>query len=604
MFSIETKFRLKNLYRSVRRVVEIVGNVILFLTSFVAVLLIVYRFGFPIQEGYVDTMFHVFKWMSRIFFVLGILRFVLNFRLIRAEKGFWIEVGILLLLLGIMILQQRVEESGSIFSSSFWIQTDKWLTYITIAFLSVIQLSKQVFVIIRRRMKPEILFVCSFLFLVFVGAVLLQLPLATYSGISFLDALFTSTSAVCVTGLTVVDTATVFTPMGQVVILLLIQLGGLGIMTFTSFFAMTFLSGTSFREQFVMQNLLNEASLSDIFRTVVYIVLTTLIIEGVGTYLVYLQVQDVEGISNKFFFSLFHAVSAFCNAGFSTLSGNLYDPLIRELYNLQLVLAFLVILGGIGFPILFNYGSLLHYRLRNCLRRWFGTPYHGEYRVRIISSTTRVVLPVTLILLVVGTALYWIFENNHTLAGMSLYGKFVSSFMGAVTPRTAGFANVDMTLLSTPAILLLLVLMWIGASPMSTGGGIKTTTFYIALRNVWATLRGQERIMIDRRQLTQENVNRAYALISLSVVWIVLVVLVMLKLEPGVPFMHIVFEVVSALGTVGSSLGITPDLSTGGKIVISLTMFVGRVGLMTLLACFVRRQEQPLYTYPDDTLIL
>ena len=604
MFSVEVRYRLKQIYRTVKQLVEIASNALLFLASFLAVILIIYRFGFEMPEGYHHEVYFTYRVILRLFLMLGILRFLFNFKLLRAEKGFWVEVLVLLVLLGMTLFSSYIDAPDFVARHPFWHSLERGLTYIIVLLLSVIQLSKQIFVVLRSRVKAEVLFATSFLFIILLGAVLLMLPNATYDGITFVNALFTSTSAVCVTGLTVVDTSATFTPTGLVILLFLIQVGGIGVMTFTSFFAMSFLSGTSFQDQFVMKNLLNEASLSDIFRTVVYIVLTTFIIEGVGVYLVYLQIQDVAGIGNKFFFSLFHGVSAFCNAGFSTLPGNLYDPLIRHIYGLQVILAFLIIFGGIGFPILFNYVRLFHYWIRNNIKCLLGLRYKVEHQPRIVSTTTRIVLPATLVLLIVGTGLFWIFENHNTLEGMSITGKFATAFMGAVTPRTAGFNNVDMSILHTSTVFLTIVLMWIGAAPMSTGGGIKVTTFVIALKNIWALLKGQDRVIIARRQLTRENVNRAHAIIVLSILWTILAVFALILLEPDATITQAVFEITSALGTVGLTLNLTPTLCVASKIIVSLTMFVGRVGLITLLACFIRSQEAKLYTYPDETVIL
>ena len=230
--------------------------------------------------------------------------------------------------------------------------------------------------------------------------------------------------------------------------------------------------------------------------------------------------------------------------------------------------------------------------------------YKVVHEPRIVSTTTRIVLPTTLILLVVGTALFWIFENHNVLDGMSFTGKFATSFMGAVTPRTAGFNNVDMSMLHVPTIFLTIILMWIGAAPMSTGGGIKVTTFVIALKNIWANLAGNDRVVIAHRQLTRENVNRAHSIIILSILWIILAVFVIVILEPKATLTQAVFEVVSALGTVGLTLNLTPHLCVASKMTIALTMFVGRVGLITLLACFIRHQDVKLYTYPDETVIV
>ena len=604
MLSVEFQYRARKIYKSVKKMVELVSNVLLFLASFLAVILVIYRFGFRMPDTYSHEIYYVFREIMRLFLALGLLRFVFNFRLLRAEKGFWVEVLVLFFLFALTLLSKHFDTLGFETERPVLFKIERVLTYGVVLLLSIIQLSKQIFVVIRSRVKPEVLFAGSFLFIILLGAVLLRLPNATYGGISFTDALFTSTSAVCVTGLTVVDTGGTFTLMGQVVLLFLIQVGGIGVITFPSFFAMSFLSGTSFHDQLMMKNLLNEASLSDIFRTVVYIVLTTFIIEGIGVYLVYLQIQDVAGVGNKIFFSLFHGISAFCNAGFSTLPGNLYDPLIRHLYGLQIILAFLIIFGGIGFPILFNYGRLLHYGIRNQIKCMLGLNYKVVHEPRIVSTTTRIVLPTTLVLLVVGTGLFWIFENHNALEGMSLTGKFATSFMGAVTPRTAGFNNVNISILHPTTIFLTIVLMWIGAAPMSTGGGIKVTTFVIALKNIWANLTGNDRVVVAHRQLTRENVNRAHSVIVLSILWIILGTFAIIILEPTATITQAVFEIVSALGTVGLTMDLTPHLSVAGKLIVSLTMFVGRVGLLTLLACFIRRQEVKLYTYPDDTVIL
>lgn len=604
MLSVEFQYRVRKIYKSLKKLVELASNVLLFLASFLAVILVIYRFGFRMPDDYAHGIYYTFREIMHLFLILGLLRFLFNFKLLRAEKGFWIEVLVLLFLFALTLFSRHFDKPTFEAESPVLFKIERILTYGVVLLLSIIQLSKQIFVVLRSRVKAEVLFAGSFLFIILLGAVLLRLPNATLGGISFTDALFTSTSAVCVTGLTVVDTGTTFTLMGQVVLLFLIQVGGIGVMTFTSFFAMSFLSGTSLHDQLMMKNLLNEASLSDIFRTVVYIVLTTFIIEGIGVYLVYLQVQDIPQIGNKTFFALFHGISAFCNAGFSTLPGNLYDPLIRHLYGLQVILAFLIIFGGIGFPILFNYGRLLHYGIRNKIKCILGMNYKVVHEPRIVGTTTRIVLPATLILLVVGTGLFWIFEDHNALEGMSVTGKFATSFMGAVTPRTAGFNNVDMSILHPTTIFLTIVLMWIGAAPMSTGGGIKVTTFVIALKNIWANLTGNDRVVIAHRQLTRENVNRAHSVIVLSVLWIILGTFVIIILEPTATITQAVFEIVSALGTVGLTMDLTSTLSVAGKLFVALTMFVGRVGLLTLLACFIRRQEVKLYTYPDDTVIL
>ncbi|KIO44327.1 MULTISPECIES: TrkH family potassium uptake protein [Sanguibacteroides] len=604
MFSTEIQYQFRKFYRITKTILEGAGRVVLFMASFVAIFLVVYKFGFKGASAYQEEIYSMYKGITNLFFIFLTIRFLLNFKLLREEKGFWLEVFFLIVLLGLIIAEYRFSIPEVITRNPVLYRLNRIVTYTVVLILSTIYLSKEFFVVLKSNVRPEMMFVISFLMLILIGTFLLKLPTATYEKISFIDALFTATSAVCVTGLTVLDTAKVFTPTGDVILLLLIQLGGIGVMTFTSFFAMSFLGKTTFRDQLALKNLLNESSLNNIFRTLFYTVTTTLLIEAVGVYIVYLQIQDVEGIQDKFFFSLFHAVSAFCNAGFSTLPGNLYDPLVRNVYGLQVWLGLLIVFGGLGFPILFNYGSYFKYKIRCFLVYLFHGKRKVEYRAHIVSTTTRIVLPTTLVLLVLGMVFFLFFEDGNTLEGLSWQGKLATSFMASVTTRTAGFNNVDMAALHQATIFLFILLMWIGASPMSTGGGIKTTTFVIALKNVIAILRGEDRVEIGKRQLTRLNVNRAQAIIFLSLAWTALAVMLLSILEPQGRFVQIVFEVFSALGTVGLSLNFTPAMSDAGKIIISLTMFVGRVGLITLLSGVVKQRQEKLYRYADDTVIL
>ncbi len=224
--------------------------------------------------------------------------------------------------------------------------------------------------------------------------------------------------------------------------------------------------------------------------------------------------------------------------------------------------------------------------------------------VRIVNTTTRIVITATLFLVIGGTVLFFIFEHNHLLKELPWRGKLAVSFLGAVTPRTAGFNNVSMNLLSTPTIVLTMLLMWIGASPLSTGGGIKTTTFTIVVKNIFSTLRGKENIEIFKRQLPKENVKRAHAIVLLSILWISINTLLITIVVPGSQPTQALFEMISALSTVGLSLNFTPQLTLPGKIIIILTMFVGRVGLFTLLTGIFRQQKSQHYTYAEDNVIL
>lgn len=598
----EVTYKVKLIYRIFCSLLHKSISVISFLTSLAALCLLIYEFGFedtPESRHFISI---AYKHILQLFFYAGIVNIVLDPKGFRREKGFWVEIAILSALLFSLYIYHLPHTAEYLILH----KVNLVITYILLIFISIIYLSKQIVTTLQRHLKPEMMFAYSFLFIILTGAFLLMLPNAHNGHLQFIDALFTSTSAVCVTGLTVVETATNFTATGLVIIMILIQIGGIGVMTFTSFFAMSFFSQTSFQDQMKLKNILNEDSLNNIFRTLFYILLTTVIVEAIGAYVIWYQIADIptESIPNKVFFALFHSISAFCNAGFSTLPGNLYDPTVRHLYGLQSWMALLIILGGIGFPIVFNYGKLFNYAAGNLIKKIIGKQKRNLYRVHIVSTTTRIVIPTTLLLLIGGTALFWLFENDNTLKGLPTIGKLATSFMGAVTPRTAGFNNVPMGAMLTPTIFLTILLMWIGASPMSTGGGIKTTTFVIALKNIYSTIKGKNRVETANRQLTVDNVNRASAIIFLSLIWIGIATMLLVILEPHASITQALFEITSAIGTVGLTLNLTPTLSDTSKIIVSITMFVGRVGLITLLSGLVKQQSGQNYTYADETVIL
>ncbi|QHL89347.1 ATPase [Nibribacter ruber] len=478
------------------------------------------------------------------------------------------------------------------------------LVYLIIFYVFLVELSKKTLLFYRSALNPAQLFVLSFLFLIALGTGLLLLPQATYQSISFIDALFIATSAVCVTGLVSVDPATVFTPTGQAIVLLLIQVGGLGIMTFASFFGI-FFQGSSIKSALFMKDWLSEDNLGQITRTLFKIIAFTLVVEAIGAFLVFLCLQDLPAtaIPEKVSFSIFHAISAFCNAGFSTLSLGLYDPIIRQNYSLQLVIALLIIFGGLGFPIVFNTFRYLRYHLNRIYSRVLFKK-KLDHKARLLNINTLLVLITTAVLLVVGTVLYFLLEKENTLAEHSLYGKVVGAFFGAVTPRTAGFNTVNLAALSAPTILLYLLLMWIGASPASVGGGIKTSTFAIAILNIISLAKGKDRVEVFRRELPQESIHKAFAVILLSLLVIGLAVFLVTLFDPQLELTAVAFESFSAFATVGLTVGITSLLSVPSKVVIICAMFLGRVGTLTLLVGLLQKVKTLRYRYPKETIII
>lgn len=446
------------------------------------------------------------------------------------------------------------------------------------------------------RISPALIFSSSFLAIILTGSGLLLLPRAHTGELAFIDSLFTSVSAVCVTGLTVVDTSTKFTSLGQIIILCLIQIGGLGIMTFTGFFSYIFTSsGASVRNRLLLKELFSSDTLNNLFRLLVKIILLTFLTEIAGALLIYSGLD--RQLNDKLMISVFHAVSAFCNAGFSTLPEGLYSPAVRFNDTMQISVALLIILGGIGFPVLLGVYS----SARHAIVRLTQKVLHN--RVTVIPGRknipTRIVLVTTLILIVAGTGFYYYFENDLSLNGMSNARKIITAFFGSVSARTAGFNIVDISAWGYPTIFLMIVLMWIGASPGSTGGGIKTTTFALACRSVWKSIRGRDHLMIGTREIGSTTMTRVLSIIFLSMTLIATGFFALLLSEPGRNPVHLLFECVSAFGTVGLSLADTATLSSTGKMTVMLLMFVGRVGPLTLFTGFMLAHHKKYYRYPE-----
>lgn len=453
--------------------------------------------------------------------------------------------------------------------------------------------------------NPAQLFIGSFIFLIIIGTFLLMLPKATYDGISLLDALFTSTSAVCVTGLIVVDTGTYFTQFGQTIILILIQIGGLGIMTFASYFSYFFRGKSSYENQLMLKDVTNSQKLGEVFTVLKKIVLLTFTIELIGAVFIFFSVQKVlvPGFIDRIFFSIFHSISAFCNAGFSTLENSLYEAEFQFNYSLQLIIMGLFVLGGIGFPLLFNLYRYLVYYFRNKLIS-LRHPKESVHIPWILNLNSRIVLVTTGILLLAGTVLFYFFEYNNTLAEHSTFGKIVVSLFGAATPRTAGFNSIDTSALNFSTIMIVFILMWIGASPGSTGGGIKTTTFALATLNFFSIARGKDRVEVYRRHISDLSMRRAFAIMALSLAVIGTAVFLIASFDSEMTLLSIAFECFSAYSTVGLSLGITASLSASSKLVIIATMFIGRVSMLTILIAILSRVKHLNYQYPKEEILM
>lgn len=567
-------------------------NLLSFWLSLAAVLCTIYDFGFS-QSALIQRGLHwIYLGACFVGVISLISRYLLDSRLPRFVAR--IFDAFLFFFLIVLLVDNLGKEDVPVLYDAPWM-------YVALFLIFIREFSTQELKVYKKFLNPAQLFIASFFAIIIIGTSLLILPKATHSGISFIDALFTSTSAVCVTGLIVVDTGSYFTLFGQSVILFLIQAGGIGIMTFTSYFSYFFRGSSSYENQLLLKDLVNSEKIGEVFSTLKKIILLTFIIEAVGAGIIFFSLDDqlISSTSERVFFSVFHSISGFCNAGFSTLENSLYEPGFRFNYSLHFVIAFLFIIGGIGFPIAFNFFKYLrHVLIDRLLHR------KVEYIPWLIHINTRLVLITTGALLLSGTLLFYLFEYNNTLAEHQGFGKAVIAFFGASTPRTAGFNSVDTSALNLSTLMVVFLLMWIGASPGSTGGGIKTTTFAIGTLNFISIARGKDRIEVFRREVSEMSVKRAFAVISLSLIVIGVSVFLIAVFDPDKELLAIAFESFSAYSTVGLSLGVTGDLSTHSKLVIITTMFIGRVGMLTIMTAFLRRMTQFKYRYPSEDILI
>lgn len=441
----------------------------------------------------------------------------------------------------------------------------------------------------KLRLGTSGLLILSFILLIFAGAGILCMPKMTYDGIRFLDALFISTSAACVTGLSVVDVSEMFTPRGHFIIMLLIQFGGWNIITFTAFFSTFLWNSSGIKYQSILHDVVSTNSMSETKTMLRRIIYYSLIIEFVGAALMFTYWSSVDlfdSTGENIFYSIFHSVSAFNNAGFSLWSLGLMDPAIRYSYFIQLVIMILIFLGGIGFFV-----------LQETTRR------KSNSRTSRYSISSLIAIYTSVILIIVGASFYFVLEGSNSMVYNSSFDKFWISLFQSVSARTAGFNTVDFSALSNPTLFLIIVLMFIGASPASTGGGIKTTTFFVLAKSAFSMIGSSRYVTFGKNTISYTIVNKAFTLFFFAVMLISISTFALSITEENLRFIDIFFEEVSAFGTVGLSTGITPLLSDVGRVIIIITMFLGRVGLLTIGVALARRSFSD-YKYPDVRIMV
>ncbi|GFN31270.1 TrkH family potassium uptake protein [Paenibacillus xylaniclasticus] len=435
--------------------------------------------------------------------------------------------------------------------------------------------------------SPPRILVTGFALIILLGGLLLSLPIANADGqyLRYLDAVFTAASGTCVTGLAVVDIGTQFTTFGQIVLLTLIQIGGLGFMTMATLISLVLRKRISLKERLILQEAMNQSSMEGIVRLIRKVFIYSIAIEASGAVLFTSRFAFDMPLGKAIYFGIWHAIALFNNAGFDlfgqyrSLSMYVGDPFVN------LTAMSLIILGGLGFIVL---SDLLEFR-----------------KPRRLSLHSKVVLSTTGVLLAVGAAVVYLFEfsNSRTLGTLDWDSKIWASIFQSVTPRTAGAHTIDIGSMQHSTIFFMVILMFVGASPGSTGGGIKTTTFATLVGAVMAMIRGKQDIVLFKHRLARERISKALTITLISLLLVITVTMLLSATEDR-EFLRLLFEATSAFGNVGLSTGITPTLSDFGKIVISFTMFAGRLGPLTLAYALGPPADKELYRHPEGKIII
>ncbi len=451
-----------------------------------------------------------------------------------------------------------------------------------------------------RAFHPGQVVMLSFLSIVLLGMLLLKMPRCMEVGRSctWLEALFTSTSAVCVTGLTVLNTATDFSTTGQVVILCLIQVGGLGIMTLTFFAAVVLFEGLSLHDRILLGKMIQENRLARIGETLAFIVAVTFISEAAGALVLYAGMDGVADLSTRWFHAVFHSVSAFCNAGFSTLPNNMADGLVTGNALWQTVIMSLIIIGGLGPLVIEDLSLWAQAKVRRWIRKEGPRP-----RLRV---HTRLVLVVSALLVSCGAAAVYVTEF-HLWNGPENGGRALTALFHSVTARTAGFNSVTMSEIGPLTAQMIIILMIVGGSPGGTAGGIRTTVAAVAVAHLWSQLRmGQRGMVFFNRTIPAATGSQALGLVFLTGMWLVanFIILQALQAGSGISESALLFELISAFATVGLSLDLTPALGDGAKTLLIVNMFVGRIGLLTVMATLIRPDKRSASGKPSENILL
>lgn len=571
----------------------------------------VLEFGFELTNKLIRELDLVYFWAWSMFLIERVGRIILT-KPGKRKSAFsflgWIINGLLMLtLIPIIVEFFKIDHNIGLIS----ILGNREAHLLILFLIAFIEISNTVITSMGRKTNPALAMAVSFMFIILAGSGLLLMPRCIQPGVhlSWIDSLFTATSAVCVTGLTTIDVPSTFTSFGQMVIIMLIQVGGLGIMTITSFFALFFMSNTSIYSQMLVRDMVSSKSLASLWSTLLNIFGFTAALELAGAVCIFLNIHGTIGLDlrHELFFSVFHSVSAFCNAGFSNYPDGMSAPVLMVGGHcwLYVILSLLIILGGIGYPVLVNMKAVVTKRARLIWRWLRGRRYASLSIPNLYDLNTKIVLKTTAVLIVSGTVLIAFFEWDNTFAGLQTHEKLTQAFFNAVSPRTAGFISVNLNSMCLQSIFIYTLLMWIGGASQSTAGGVKVNAFAVAILNIRSILRGSDRVEFAGREVSTDSIRRANAAVFVSVVVLSFFVFLVTLTDPDLPLKAIVFECVSAFATVGSSLGITSQLQDASKVLLVVLMFIGRVGVVTLAQGLLKQyKNQNYYKLPQDNITI
>jgi trk system potassium uptake protein len=571
------------------------------ISSLAMFFVMIYRYGFNHTQESLDMILMV----SRSFYLIFILSYFIRLALAKDKKYFVnnnvLEAMFLLLIvydgmsyylfghpvLEKVLLKFHVKNYRAIYH--FFIQ------FFLLLFV-IFELIKSLNAIYTSKLKSTTLFIFSFIILILGGGILLTLPGFNNTGqyLNFIDAVFTSASASCVTGLTVVNTATFFNVKGQLVILMLIQLGGIGILTFAAFFASFIKKGIGVKQDIAMNELLDTENISGSFYLVKRILIMTFVIEAIGAMGIYILIGNYpfHSSAEKIYHSIFHSISAFCNAGFSTFEYNLETPIINELYMMHIFMGVIIFFGSLGFPVIRDMFSPLKLRQR-LMEPW-----------RDWALSSKVAIYTSLVLIVVGMLAFHFLHVRHLPGEPSNIAYFAMSFFQSVSLRTCGFTSINLEHLPVTLLLISIFLMFIGASSVSTGGGIKTSTFVVMMVAVIGSIRGKKAMSLGKRGLAIELIYKAFAVVIFSGMFVLTIITILSFTEPKMEIIRLAYEAVSAFATVGLSTGITANLSDISKVIITITMFAGRVGIVTLAYSLSTKSLQADFKYANTHMMI